>query len=90
MKSGDRSNGWAGADFCRTGRWGLCRMDQQNNNRIAEAQQAGQVRRDLPARDLAELVVATVAGGIMQARLQKKNEGPMSRALDTLRVRLDL
>jgi TetR/AcrR family transcriptional repressor of nem operon len=56
---------------------------------IAEAQQAGQVRRDLPARDLAELVVATVEGGIMQARLQKV-EGPMSRALATLRVLLDL
>ena len=56
---------------------------------IAEAQQADQVRRDLPARDLAELVVATVEGGIMQARLQKV-EGPMSRALATLRVLLDL
>jgi TetR/AcrR family transcriptional repressor of nem operon len=58
-------------------------------SKIAEAQQAGQVRRDLPARDLAELVVATVEGGIMQARLQKL-EGPMSRALDTLRALLDL
>ena len=58
-------------------------------NKIAEAQEAGQVRGDLPAQDLAELVVATVEGGIMQARLQKV-EGPMSRALATLRVLLDL
>jgi TetR/AcrR family transcriptional repressor of nem operon len=58
-------------------------------SKIAEAQQAGQVRRDLPARDLAELVVATVEGGIMQARLQKA-EGPLSRALDTLRALLAL
>lgn len=58
-------------------------------SKIAEAQQVGQVRRDLPARDLAELVVATVEGGIMQARLQKA-EGPMSRTLETLRALLDL
>jgi len=58
-------------------------------NKIAEAQEAGQVRRDLPAQHLAELVVATVEGGIMQARLQKA-EGPLSRALDTLRTLLAL
>lgn len=58
-------------------------------SKIAEAQQAGQVRRDLLARDLAELVVATVEGGIMQARLQKA-EGPMRRTLETLRALLDL
>jgi TetR/AcrR family transcriptional repressor of nem operon len=58
-------------------------------SKIAEAQQAGQVRRDLPAQHLAELVVATVEGSIMQARLQKA-EGPMSRTLETLRALLDL
>lgn len=58
-------------------------------SKIAEAQLAGEVRRDLPALDLAEMVVATVEGGIMQARLQKE-EGPMRRTLDTLRTLLDL
>lgn len=57
--------------------------------KITEAQLAGQVRRDLPSPDLAELVVATIEGGIMQARLQKE-EGPMHRTLDTLRTLLDL
>jgi len=58
-------------------------------SKIAEAQEAGQVRRDLPAKHLAELVVATVEGGIMQARLQKA-EGPLSCALETLRTLLAL
>jgi TetR/AcrR family transcriptional repressor of nem operon len=56
---------------------------------IALAQSAGQIRQDLPAGDLAELVVATIEGGIMQARM-KKDEGPLSRALNTLRVLLGL
>jgi TetR/AcrR family transcriptional repressor of nem operon len=56
---------------------------------IALAQSAGQIRQDLPAGDLAELVVATIEGGIMQARM-KKDEGPLSRTLDTLRVLLGL
>jgi TetR/AcrR family transcriptional repressor of nem operon len=56
---------------------------------IALAQSAGQVRQDLPAGDLAELVVAAIEGGIMQARM-KKDEGSLSRTLDTLRVLLGL
>lgn len=56
---------------------------------IAAAQAAGQVRRDLPAAQLAELVVIAIEGGIMQARLNKV-EGPLARALDTLRVLLEL
>ncbi len=56
---------------------------------IAAAQAAGQVRRDLPASNLAELVVATLEGAIMQARL-KKEETPMVRALETLRILLEL
>ena len=56
---------------------------------IAAAQVVGQVRQDLPAVQLAELVVVTVEGGIMQARL-KKTAGPLARSLDTLRVLLEL
>lgn len=56
---------------------------------IAAAQAAGQVRRDLAAAQLAELVVATIEGAIMQTRL-KQNAEPLGRALDTLRVVLEL
>lgn len=56
---------------------------------IEAAQDCGQVRHDLPASDLAELVVATIEGSIMQSRL-KKEEGPLQRALDALRLLLDL
>ena len=56
---------------------------------IAAAQASGQVRHDLPADHLAELLVITIEGGIMQARL-KKAEGPLARALMTLRVLLNL
>ncbi len=58
-------------------------------NKIADAQKLGQVRQDLPADHLAELVVFAIEGGIMQARLNKV-EGPLARALDTLRVLLEL
>lgn len=56
---------------------------------ILAAQASGQVRQDLPADHLAELVVATIEGGIMQSRL-KQEEGPLKRAFDSLRVLLEL
>ena len=56
---------------------------------IAAAQKTGEVRRDLPAPCLAELVVATLEGAIMQARM-KKEEGPLARILETLRTLLEL
>jgi TetR/AcrR family transcriptional repressor of nem operon len=56
---------------------------------IQAAQASGQVRQDLPASALAELVVGTIEGGIMQSRL-KKEEGPLKRAFDSLRVLLEL
>jgi len=56
---------------------------------ISRAQAAGQLRRDLPADSLAELVVETLEGAIMQARLHK-DEGPLIRALATLRTLLEL
>ncbi|MDT8444740.1 MAG: TetR/AcrR family transcriptional regulator [Desulfuromonadales bacterium] len=56
---------------------------------IQAAQTSGQIRQDLPASALAELVVATIEGGIMQSRL-KQEEGPLKRAIDSLRVLLEL
>lgn len=56
---------------------------------IAAAQAIGEIRADACAQELAELVVATIEGAIMQARLQK-SELPLQRALDTLRKVLEL
>lgn len=56
---------------------------------VAAAQAAGQLRADLPADWLAELVVAAVEGAIMQSRMQK-DDGPLTRALETLRTLLEL
>lgn len=56
---------------------------------IRAAQANGEVRKDLPADHLAELVVGTIEGGIMQSRL-KQEEGPLKRAFDSLRVLLEL
>jgi TetR/AcrR family transcriptional regulator, transcriptional repressor for nem operon len=56
---------------------------------FAAAQASGQVRRDLPAVQLAELVVGAIEGGIMQSRL-KREAGPLARTLDSLRVLLEL
>jgi TetR/AcrR family transcriptional repressor of nem operon len=56
---------------------------------VAEAQDFGQVRSDLPPEQLAEFVVSAIEGGIMQSRLHK-DEGPLARCLDTLRVTLAL
>ncbi|HBT82015.1 MAG: TetR family transcriptional regulator [Desulfuromonadales bacterium GWD2_61_12] len=57
--------------------------------KIEAAQTLGEIRRDLPARQLAELVVATIEGGIMQSRLLK-SELPMANSLSSLRVLLEL
>lgn len=56
---------------------------------IERAQRAGQARADLPAREIAEMVVATVEGAIMQSRLFK-SASPLRHALDMLRKILDL
>jgi TetR/AcrR family transcriptional repressor of nem operon len=56
---------------------------------ITAAQAAGQIRTDVSPEGLAELVVATIEGGIMQARLQKV-ENPLKRSLDTLRTVLEV
>jgi len=51
---------------------------------IEQAQACDQVRTDLPPLELAEMIVMTLEGGIMQARLQK-SELPLKRSLETLR-----
>jgi TetR/AcrR family transcriptional repressor of nem operon len=56
---------------------------------IAAAQEAGEVRGDLPAATLAEHIVMTLEGGIMIARL-KKDERPLVSCFDTLKLFLDL
>ncbi|HKJ21866.1 MAG TPA: TetR family transcriptional regulator C-terminal domain-containing protein [Gammaproteobacteria bacterium] len=56
---------------------------------IADAQQAGQLRHDLPADALARQTVAVVEGGIMAARLAKSGR-PLDEALETLQALLHL
>lgn len=54
---------------------------------IRAGQEAGQIRTDLPAGDLARLVVACIEGGIMQSRI-RKHEGPLKICLASLRLLL--
>lgn len=56
---------------------------------VSAAQDAGEVRSDIPATALALHIVATIEGGIMLSRL-KKNEKPMKKCLDTVRTFLQL
>jgi TetR/AcrR family transcriptional repressor of nem operon len=57
--------------------------------KVADAQALGQMRQDLLPAHLAQMIVATIEGGIMQSRLQKTAE-PMIHCLDTLRIVLEL
>jgi TetR/AcrR family transcriptional repressor of nem operon len=50
---------------------------------IARAQEAGSLRGDVPAAELAYQVLAAVEGGVMLARL-RKSEGPLRDSLQTL------
>lgn len=60
-------------------------------DRIARVLEAGQLsgefRCDVPARDLAQQVVATLEGGIMLSRLRKK-AAPLESCIDGLKVYL--
>ena len=56
---------------------------------IGAAQKNGEVRADVSPRKLALMLVSTIEGGIMLARLQKK-EGPLKACLDGLKVLLGL
>lgn len=57
----------------------LCRIKRV----IHAGQEAGQIRTDQPAAELARLVVAGIEGGIMMSRLTKHEE-PLSSCLDGL------
>jgi TetR/AcrR family transcriptional repressor of nem operon len=56
---------------------------------VSAAQDAGEVRSDMPAAALALHIVAAIEGGIMLSRL-KKNEEPMKQCLETVRTFLQL
>ena len=56
---------------------------------VSAAQEAGEVRGDIPAKALALHIVAAIEGGIMLSRL-KKNEESMKKCLDTVRMFLQL
>lgn len=56
---------------------------------VSAAQDAGEVRGDIPAAALALHVVAAIEGGIMLSRL-KKDEEPMRQCLETVRMFLRL
>ena len=56
---------------------------------VASAQNRGQIRTDISSEALAQLIIATMEGGIMMSRL-KKDERPMRECLDTLRTTLAL
>lgn len=56
---------------------------------IQAAQEQGELREDISPRNLAVMMVATIEGGIMLARLQKK-EGPLKACLDGLKTFLGL
>ncbi len=56
---------------------------------VDQAQQIGQIRKDVPARNLAEMIVSTVEGGIMQTRLLKSRK-PLQHSLETLQKILEL
>ena len=57
--------------------------------KIDQTQQSGQMRQDIPARDLAEMIVATVEGGIMQTRLMKSDK-PLKHSMEALQKILEL
>lgn len=54
---------------------------------ISSGQEAGQIRTDLPAAHLANLIVSGIEGGIMLSRLTKQ-EGPLKNCLCALRLLL--
>ena len=56
---------------------------------VDQAQQTGQIRKDVPARDLAEMIVSTIEGGIMQTRLLKSRK-PLQHSLEALQKVLEL
>ena len=62
---------------------------QKIENVVQSAQEDSQVRRDIPARFLAQHIVMAIEGGIMLSRLTK-DETPLKECLDLLRKILHL
>lgn len=62
---------------------------QQWSDKIGAAvlagQKAGQIRGDMSAGDLAQMVISTIEGGIMLSRLHKQ-EQPLKACMDSLKV----
>ncbi|KAF0218627.1 MAG: TetR family transcriptional [Geobacteraceae bacterium] len=56
---------------------------------VSAAQDAGEVRTDIPAKELALHIVAAIEGGIMLSRL-KKSEESMKKCLYTVRMFLQM
>jgi TetR/AcrR family transcriptional repressor of nem operon len=67
----------------------FARWEEKIETVISEAQREGQIRKDLAADALAQVVVSSMEGGIMLARLKKK-EQPLRQCLDSLRTLLEL
>ncbi len=61
----------------------ICRIERV----IRSGQEAGQIRKDRSASELARLVIASIEGGIMMSRLRKQ-DGPLRSCLESLRVLL--
>jgi TetR/AcrR family transcriptional repressor of nem operon len=61
----------------------ICRIERV----VRSGQEAGQIRTDQPAAELARLVVAGIEGGIMMSRLTKQ-DGPLRNCLESLCVLL--
>jgi len=54
---------------------------------VYSGQQAGQIKTDRSAAELAHLIVASIEGGIMMSRLTKK-DAPLKQCLESLRILL--
>ena len=75
--------------FAEIVREAFSEWNRKIEQKISAAQVLEQIRSDITAVELAELVVATIEGGIMQSRLQK-SEAPLKRSLETLRRVLEM
>jgi TetR/AcrR family transcriptional regulator, transcriptional repressor for nem operon len=56
---------------------------------VSKAQAQAKIRTDLDSLALAQIIIATLEGGVMMSRVQK-DERPLRTCLDTLRLTLEL
>lgn len=82
LETSDSNPAYAGLVAQVFDEW-ICRIERV----IHSGQQAGQIRTDRRAAELAHLVVACIEGGIMMSRLTKQ-DGPLRNCLESLRVLL--